>query len=273
VEGPLNDDRHPKRDVAEAILALVDLMARLRSEDGCPWDRAQDAATLKPYVIEEAHEVADAIDRGDVGELRDELGDLLFQIVFQARLLEERGEGDLGDVARAITAKMVRRHPHVFAATGPLDTPAEVADRWEQLKEKERSASGRSLLDGLPVSLPALTAASRMGEKASSVGFAWPNVAAVRAKLDEEVAELDRVIASGDAARLEDELGDVLFVLANLGRILGAHPEEALRAANRKFRARFGYVEAALKERGSSPSQSTLAEMERLWAEAKRSGL
>ena len=273
MEEPLIGERHPKHGVADAILALVDLMARLRSEEGCPWDRAQDAATLKPYVIEEAHEVADAIDRGDVGELRDELGDLLFQIVFQARLLEERGEGDLGDVARAITAKMVRRHPHVFAASGPLDTPAQVADRWEQLKEKERAASGRSLLDGLPVSLPALTAASRMGEKASSVGFAWPDVAAVRGKLDEELAELDRVIESRDAAHLEDELGDVLFVLANLGRVLGAHPEEALRAANRKFRARFGYVEATLKERGSSPSQSTLAEMERIWAEAKRAGL
>lgn len=273
MEERLSAGQHPKRDVAEAILALVDLMARLRSEGGCPWDRAQDAATLKPYVIEEAHEVADAIDRGDVGELRDELGDLLFQIVFQARLLEERGEGDLGDVARAITAKMVRRHPHVFAEAGKLDTPAQVVDRWEQLKEKERGESGRSLLDGLPVSLPALTAASRMGEKASSVGFAWPSVRAVREKLDEELGELDRVIGSGDAARLEDELGDVLFVLANLGRVLGAHAEEALRAANRKFRARFGFVEARLKERGSSPSRSTLAEMEELWAESKRAGL
>jgi MazG family protein len=273
VEDALTGPDHSRRAIADAILALVDLMARLRSEDGCPWDRAQDAATLKPYLIEEAHEVADAIDGGDVGELRDELGDLLFQIVFQSRLLDERGLGDLGDVARAITAKMVRRHPHVFSNAGPLDTPGEVADRWEVLKENERRESGRSLLDGLPVSLPALTAASRMGEKASSVGFAWPNAAAVRAKLSEELGELDRVLASGDAARIEDELGDVLFVLANLGRMVGAHPEEALRAANRKFRARFGYIESRLRERGLSPSESTLAEMERLWSEAKLTGL
>ncbi len=273
MEDALTSGSPKERAIADAIVALVELMARLRAEDGCPWDRAQDANTLKPYLIEEAHEAAEAIDSGDPIELRDELGDLLFQIVFQARLLDERGLGDLGDVARAITAKMVRRHPHVFGEARPIETAGEVADRWEELKEKERRESGRSLLDGLPVSLPALTAASRMGEKAASLGFAWPHVRAVVTKLDEELQELLEVVEGGDAARIQDELGDVLFVIANLGRMVGAHPEEALRSANRKFRGRFGYVEARLREQGRALSESTLAEMEALWAEAKTTGL
>jgi len=273
VEGALNPDPERGADIAAALLALVELMDRLRSETGCPWDRAQDAATLKPYLIEEAHEVAEAIDSGDAGEVRDELGDLLFQIVFQARLLEERGEANLADVARAITSKMIRRHPHVFGDAAALERADQVADRWEQLKERERRDTGRSLLDGLPVSLPALTAASRMGEKASSIGFAWPDVRAVLAKLHEEIRELEDVVEGSDPARIQDELGDVLFVLANLGRVVGAHPEEALRAANRKFRARFGYVEMQVRARGRSLSETSLAEMERLWAEAKKRGL
>ena len=257
------------RGSAAAVADLVALMARLRSETGCPWDRAQSPETLKPYLIEEAYEVAEAIEAGEPGPLREELGDLLFQVVFLARIHEERGRFDLGDVARSVVEKMVRRHPHVFGDE-ELSDADEVRDRWEEHKEKERAAEGRSLLDGIPASLPALTAAHRISEKVAGVGFEWPDLSGYLAKLREEVTELEEAVASGDPDRIEDELGDVLFVAANVGRATRTHAEEALRAANRKFRRRFSHVEQRLRDRGLSLAEATLEQMDAAWDEAKR---
>ena len=250
---------------------LLAIMARLRDPaDGCPWDVEQTFSTIAPYTVEEAYEVADAIERGDLGDLKEELGDLLLQVVFHARIAEEAGLFAFADVAAAINDKMVRRHPHVFAD----ETYASLADQkdgWETLKARERKHKGRtaSLLDDVPVGLPALTRAVKLSKRAAKVGFVWPTVQDVVAKLHEEVAELEAEIAAGDLAKAREEMGDVLFVVANLARTLEVDPEDSLRFTNAKFQRRFQYIEARLAELGKTPEQSDLAEMDALWDEAK----
>jgi tetrapyrrole methylase family protein/MazG family protein/ATP diphosphatase len=263
---PPDDDRHP-------VFRLVEIMARLRApEGGCPWDLEQTFATIAPYTIEEAYEVADAIERGSLSDLQDELGDLLLQVVFHARMAEEQGAFGFADVARAINDKMVRRHPHVFGDVTHKDV-AEQTRAWEAIKAGERAAkranTPASLLDEVPTTLPALTRAVKLSKRAARVGFVWPSAAEVLAKLHEEVAELEAEVAAGDLAKAREELGDVLFVCANLARELDVDPEAALRTTNAKFVRRFNYIEAELAARGSSPEQSDLAEMDALWNAAK----
>jgi tetrapyrrole methylase family protein/MazG family protein/ATP diphosphatase len=250
---------------------LLAIMARLRDpETGCPWDQEQTFATIAPYTVEEAYEVADAIERGDLADLRDELGDLLLQVVFHARMAEEEGLFGFEDVARAINDKMIRRHPHVFGVES-YGSLAEQKAGWESLKAEERGAKGRaaSLLDDVPTGLPALTRAVKLSRRAARVGFVWPSVKEVLEKLDEEVEELKAEIAAGDVEKARQEMGDVLFVVANLARTLDVDPEDSLRSANAKFTRRFRYIEEKLAERGKRPEDSDLAEMDALWDEAK----
>jgi len=254
-----------------SIDRLLEIMARLRDPAaGCPWDVAQTFATIAPYTIEEAYEVADAIERGDMADLKDELGDLLLQVVFHARIAEEGGEFTFDDVAKSISDKMIRRHPHVFGdhAYGSAEAQTE---GWESIKAAERADKGRGagVLDDVPMGLPALLRAVKLTKRAARVGFDWPDATAVIVKLQEEVAELEAEIASGDQEKAREELGDLLFVCANLARKLGADPEDALRAANAKFARRFGFIEARLAEDDRTPEGSTLDEMERIWTEAK----
>ena len=244
---------------------LLEIMAALR--EGCPWDRAQDFDSIAPYTIEEAYEVADAILRRDFAALPDELGDLLFQVVFHARMAEEEGRFGFAEVARAISDKMVRRHPHVFGDAASREAGMQ-RGAWEALKSAERVEKG--VLAGIPVGLPALTRAQKLTARAGRVGFDWPDAAAVLDKLDEEIAELRAELEGGDRARLADELGDMLFVLANLARKLDLDAERCLRAANEKFARRFGFIEAALAAEGRTPGEASLDEMEALWAAAKR---
>ena len=247
-------------------------MARLRDpQTGCAWDLEQTFATIAPYTVEEAYEVADAIERGDLADLKDELGDLLLQVVFHARLAEEQGSFAFEDVVGAICDKMIRRHPHVFADATFRDVGAQTV-AWENLKADERAAKGRatSVLDDVPTGLPGLTRAVKLTKRAGRVGFDWPDPPAVLEKLHEEVAELEVEILAGDRAKAREELGDLLFVCANLARKLDLDPEDAIRAANAKFSRRFGFIERSLAADGRKPEQSTLEEMEALWVEAKR---
>jgi ATP diphosphatase len=256
------------------IDALINVMAALRHPvTGCPWDRAQDFSTIAPYTIEEAYEVQAAILSGDPAQLKDELGDLLFQVVYHARLAQERGWFDFNDVARTITNKMTRRHPHVFGDEAARDAAAQTA-AWEAQKAEERLARAETgVLGGIAATLPALARAQKLTARAARVKFDWPNTDAVLEKLEEEVLELRAELPSADPARLEDELGDMLFVMANLARKLGVNAEQCLAGANTKFTRRFGYVEATLAEAGKSPADSSLEEMDRLWNEAKGTGL
>jgi MazG family protein len=252
---------------ARAIMALVEVMARLRSpKDGCPWDLEQTFRTIAPYTIEEAYEVADAIERDDMAALKDELGDLLFQAVFHARMAEEESLFDFADVAQGIADKMVRRHPHVF---GDAETrnAEEQTDAWERQKADERAAKGhQSLLDDVPVGLPGLARAVKLQKRAARVGFDWTNAEDVLAKISEESAELAEAMDTSDADKVEDEFGDLLFVLANLSRHLKVDPEAALRRANEKFIRRFQHIENTL---GDEIADASLDRMEALWTEAK----
>jgi ATP diphosphatase len=270
----------PSRDITR----LIEIMAALRTAGtGCPWDLAQNFSTIAPYTIEEAYEVADAIERRDFDDLRDELGDLLLQVVFHARMAEETGLFGFGDVVQAITEKLVRRHPHVFGDVGSLDTDA-VNALWDKIKAKEKGerAARRAIgpngarerstgaLAGVPVALPALTRALKLQEQAGRVGFDWNDPLAVLAKIREEAGEIAAELASGAARAAREEVGDLLFAVVNLARHLGADPEAALRATNEKFERRFGYIEETLATAGKTPEQSTLAEMDELWNEAKQ---
>jgi nucleoside triphosphate diphosphatase len=256
------------------ITALINVMAALRHpETGCPWDKEQDFATIAPYTIEEAYEVQSAIESGDPAQLRDELGDLLFQVVYHARLAEERGWFNFDDVARAIGDKMIRRHPHVFGDEAAR-TPAAQTNAWEAQKAQERLARAESgVLGGIANSLPALKRAQKLTARAARVKFDWPDAEAVLDKLTEETAELRAELPEMNPARVQDELGDMLFVLANLARKLGHEAETCLEGANRKFIRRFGAIEAALAVRGKTPAQSSLDEMDGLWNAAKQEGL
>lgn len=247
------------------------IMARLRDpERGCPWDVEQTFETIAPYTLEEAYEVADAIERGDWDELRSELGDLLFQVVFHARMAEEQGLFAFDDVANAIADKLERRHPHVFGEEAAKADGAAQKARWEDIKAAERKAKAQhGVLDDVPVGLPALARAAKLTKRAARVGFDWPSTAEVLDKLDEEVAELKAEIAAGDLDKARGELGDLLFVMANLARKLGVEPEDALRGTNAKFVRRFGFIEAELAKTGRTPELSNLGEMDALWDAAK----
>jgi ATP diphosphatase len=262
-------------DAQDATARLIDVMARLRDPDtGCPWDQVQDFATIAPYTIEEAYEVEDAIAKGDPATLLDELGDLLFQVVYHARMAEERGWFAFADVAGAITDKMIRRHPHVFGDAAARTEQGQVS-AWEVQKAAERAARAETgTLAGIPTALPALTRAAKLTRRAGRVGFDWPDAAAVLDKLEEEAeelrAELRKAPEAMDPEAIRDEVGDLLFVLANLARKLDLDPEDCLRGANRKFERRFGFIEQSLLHEGQLPADSTLDRMESLWLEAKR---
>lgn len=243
-------------------------MTRLRGPDGCPWDRKQTLPDLKPFIIEEAYEVVDAIDRDDRAALLEELGDLLLQAVFVAELTREEGTFDIHDSITAIHDKLVRRHPHVFGDVEARDAE-QVLVNWEKLKQDERKAENKSILSGVPPALPALLKAARLTEKAARVGFDWRRTDDVFDKLDEEIAELREAVASGDNARVHDELGDVLFTIANVARKMDVNAEEALQSTNRKFTRRFEWMEARVRERGQDLDQLTLEEMDELWDNAK----
>ena len=259
-----------KNDPA-GLAELLGIMARLRDrERGCPWDVEQTFATIAPYTIEEAYEVADAIERDDLDDLKDELGDLLFQVVFHARMAEEAGAFAFADVARAICDKMLRRHPHVFGQAQVADS-AEQTKRWEELKREERGSASpdAGVLDDVPVGLPALTRAVKLGKRAASVGFDWPDVAGVRAKVDEELDELDAAAASGDRDDMAAEMGDLLFSVANWCRHLHLDPETCLRSANARFVRRFRAVESEVAASGRPWSSHDAAALDALWQRAK----
>ncbi|MGA9794084.1 MAG: nucleoside triphosphate pyrophosphohydrolase [Rhizomicrobium sp.] len=254
------------------IESLLQIMRRLRDpQTGCPWDVEQTFASIAPYTIEEAYEVAGAIEDEDWPALKDELGDFLFQVVFHARMAEERGLFDFGDVVAAIADKMIRRHPHVFAGREGIDSAEKQTVAWEEHKKKERAAAGASVLDGVPRALPALLRAVKLQKRASSVGFDWDSAPKVVEKIAEEAHEI--VEAQGQGAspeKLEEEVGDLLFAAANLARNLKVDPETALRTANAKFIRRFKFIEAELAKRGKTPAQASLDEMETIWQSAKR---
>jgi ATP diphosphatase len=256
-----------------SIDRLLQIMSRLRDpQGGCPWDLQQSFATIAPYTVEEAYEVADAIERNDLHALRDELGDLLFQVVFHSQMAREQGAFDFDAVVAAICDKMERRHPHVFG-TATIESAEAQSVAWEEQKRRERAAKHASVLADVPASLPALTRANKLGKRAAQVGFEWPDVNGALAKVEEEVRELKAEVVEGaDRAAIAAELGDVLFCIVNVCRYLDVDPEAALRATNAKFERRFGYVETRLREQGRTPEQATLEEMDKLWDEGKEQG-
>lgn len=256
---------------AREIERLIEVMARLRAPDsGCPWDLGQTYRTIAPYTVEEAYEVADAIERDDRAALKEELGDLLFQVAFHARMAEEEGAFDFAGVAGALADKMIRRHPHVFVASDGRSADGQAA-AWEDQKAEERKAKGAaSLLDDVPLGLPGLTRAVKLQKRAARIGFDWTNAHDVLEKIVEETRELAAAADGGDQDAIEDEFGDVLFVLANLSRHLRVDPEAALRRANEKFSRRFRHIEKRLAERDAPSAPAPLAEMEAYWSEAKR---
>ena len=276
-----SSDSDPRKNAADPMARLLQVMTELRTPgSGCPWDLEQTFKTIAPYTIEEAYEVADAIAREDMTDLAEELGDLLLQVVYHARMAEEQGAFTFADVAEGIGAKMIRRHPHVF---GSAEARAAGAAKgfWERAKAQDKAAraalraasaapsAGESLLNTVPLPLPALTRAVKLQHEAAEVGFDWPSLRPVIAKMREELAELEDSIVGGERAQVEEEYGDLLFVLANVARHLEIDPEASLRGANQKFARRFRRIEEKLGERGKSPAQSNLEEMDGLWNEAK----
>ena len=270
-------------EASKDISRLIEIMEALRQpETGCPWDVVQTFETIKPYTIEEAYEVADAIERKDMDDLCEELGDLLLQVVFHARIAEERGEFAFGDVVEAVTSKMIRRHPHVFAVSA-ANTPDSVKLQWDQIKaeEKRERAERRArrgitedfkagFLGSVQRSQPALTEALKLQEQAARVGFDWSDPAPILDKIDEEIAELREALAEGKPEKVSDELGDLIFALVNIGRHVKADPEDALRGTNTKFRRRFNHIETSLTENGETLQEASLERMEDLWQAAKR---
>ncbi len=270
-------------EASKDISRLIEIMEALRQpETGCPWDVVQTFETIKPYTIEEAYEVADAIERKDMDDLCEELGDLLLQVVFHARIAEERGEFAFGDVVEAVTSKMIRRHPHVFAVSA-ANTPDSVKLQWDQIKaeEKRERAERRArrgitedfkagFLGGVQRSQPALTEALKLQEQAARIGFDWSDPAPILDKIEEEIAELREALAEGKPEKVSDELGDLIFALVNIGRHVKADPEDALRGTNTKFRRRFNHIETSLTENGETLQEASLERMEDLWQAAKR---
>lgn len=248
---------------------LVELMKKLRGPDGCPWDRQQTLATLKPFIIEEAYEVVDAIDREDWADLREEIGDLLLQTVFASQVAAENDQFDIHDSVTAIHDKLVNRHPHVFQDV-KADTADQVLQNWERMKSAERKKEEKSLMSGVPGSLPALLKASRLTEKAARVGFDWKTTGDIFEKIAEEVAELKEAVDHDDRSAIEDELGDLCFTIANIARHLKINPEEALQRANRKFQARFQWMESNIAGRSRSFDDFDLEGLDELWESAKK---
>ena len=255
----------------EAFQRLVDIMRRLRSPDGCPWDREQSIQSLRGFVLEETYEVLDAIDRDDHDTLRGEIGDLLFEGVFLAQIEADEGRFTVVDSLNAICEKLVRRHPHVFGTTAGVDTPNKVLQQWEHIKAREQKDAGdkRALLSGVPKAMPSLLRAHEIGTRAAAVGFEWERTADVVDKIEEEIRELRSAVEREGMARAEEEMGDLLFAIANLARKLGIEPESALRQANDKFSARFEKLEQRFEEQGRSVHDATLEEMEGVWREIK----
>ena len=247
---------------------LVELMATLRSENGCPWDRKQTKDTIKPYIIEETYEVVEAVNEKNPKNIREELGDLLFQIVFYAQLLEEEDGIDIYDIIETVHTKMIRRHPHVFGNIN-VKNAEEVLVNWEQIKQEEKKAERSSILDGVPKELPSLLRAHRIQSKASNVGFQWENFHQVLEKLDEEFSELRQAYKHGNIEEIEDEFGDLLFVLVSISRFLKVNPDDALRKAIAKFTKRFNLMEQYMQERNKAWQEMTTENMEALWNEAK----
>ena len=247
---------------------LVALMTKLRGPNGCPWDQKQTFASLKPFIVEESYEVVDAIDKNDRAALAEELGDFLLQAVFVAEVTREEGSFDIGDSVTAIYEKLVRRHPHVFGDVEARDAE-QVLVNWEKLKNEERKAENKSVLAGVPQSLPALLKAARLTEKAARVGFDWRRTEDVFSKIDEEIGELREAISSGDEANVHDEIGDLLFTIANIARKLNVNAEEALQSSNRKFTRRFESMETSVREGGRNLDQLSLEQMDALWDDAK----
>jgi MazG family protein len=257
------------REAGEKFEALVQVMSRLRAPGGCPWDRKQSFDTIKSYLLEETYEVLDAIDARDWRGVAEELGDLLLQPVFLAEMAAEQGLFTISDSLDAINEKLVRRHPHVFG-DAPAETPEDVKERWDEIKKQEKPARGssdESVLDGVPRNLPALVEAEKIGQKAATTGFEWPDIGGVMEKLQEEAAELVSAKETGTQEHIEHELGDLLFTVVNLARFLKVDPEQALRKTNGRFRKRFTHVEKQIR---AAPSGISLERMEELWQEAKR---
>ncbi|HXZ67806.1 MAG TPA: nucleoside triphosphate pyrophosphohydrolase [Alphaproteobacteria bacterium] len=249
--------------------ALLEIMRALRAPDGCPWDREQNFASIAPYTVEEAYEVADAIDRRDFSALKSELGDLLFQAVYHAQMAEEERLFSFADIVQSIAEKLIRRHPHVFGSA-KIETAADQTAHWEVVKAAERGDAGhRSVLDDVPLALPALLRAEKLMNRAARVGFFWDRPESVIAKIREETEELVQEVERGETEKAAEEFGDVLFVLANLARHLGINPEEALRRTNAKFERRFRFLEERLREQGREVQGTSLTELEALWQEAK----
>jgi MazG family protein len=270
----LPDDRGlPQSSAGQEFQKLVDIMARLRGPGGCPWDREQTLESLRGFVLEETYEVLDAIDRGDHNDLRGEIGDLLFEGVFLAQIESDEDRFTVADSLRHISDKLIRRHPHIFGDAAGIDTPARVVEQWEQIKAREQEGEGQpaSLLAGVPKAMPALARANEIGTRVAAVGFDWARTDDVIAKIEEEVAELREASTGETRERAEEEMGDLLFSIANLARKMGIDPESALRKANEKFSGRFAALEAAFAERRQSIHGATLEEMEAVWQQVKQS--
>lgn len=261
----------PQSSAGVEFQKLVDIMARLRGPGGCPWDREQTLESLRPFVLEETYEVLDAIDRGDHEDLRGEIGDHLFEGVFLAQIETDEGRFTVADSLHHVTEKLVRRHPHVFGDTAGIDTPRRVVEQWEQIKAREGSEARRkqTLLSGIPNAMPALARANEIGTRVAAVGFDWAKTEDVVAKIEEEVAELREAATTETRERAEEEMGDLLFSIANLARKMGIDPESALRKANEKFTARFSALEQTFESRGQSLHNATLEEMEEVWQSVK----
>jgi len=265
----------PNQSAGDAFQKLVDIMRRLRGPGGCPWDREQTIQSLRGFVLEETYEVLDAIDRDDHDALRGEIGDMLFEGVFLAQIESDAGRFTVADALEAISAKLIRRHPHVFGTTEGVDSAGKVVQQWEQIKALEQQDAGqkRALLSGVPKSMPSLLRAHEIGTRVAAVGFDWAQTTDVVAKIEEEAAELREAVDRHEGKeRAEEEMGDLLFSIANLARKLGIEPESALRKANEKFSARFAALEGRFEEQGRSVHDATLEEMEEAWRQIKREG-
>lgn len=248
---------------------LVALMATLRGEHGCPWDKKQTKAMIKPYIIEETYEVAEAVDEGEPKMLKEELGDLLFEIIFYAQMMTEEDGIDIYDIMEGIHTKMVRRHPHIFGDV-KVDSADDVVVNWEQIKQEEKKAERDSVLEGVPKNLPSLLRAHRLQSKASNIGFRWENFQQIIEKLDEEFYELRHAYKSGDSEQIEEEFGDMLFMMVSVARFLKINPDNALQKAIKKFTTRFQHIEQHVKTTGKQWNEMSIGEMEQLWEESKR---
>jgi len=262
-------ERKPMDRAARTLMEVMEVIRTLRSPNGCPWDRKQTPAMVKNYITEELYELLDAIDADDSAHIAEETGDVLFLLLFLARMYEEQGAFSIADSLERIRDKMIHRHPHVFG-TVQVDSAEQVVANWQRLKVQEGKKPKESILDGLPASMPALSRACALTRKAARVGFDWPDTSGVFAKIREELSELETEVARAKPQRIKEEIGDMLFSIVNLARHVNVEPEEALRGSCEKFRSRFGHIERRLKEQGRTPEGATLEEMDRLWEEAKK---